>query len=344
MIYRYELKKLFTAPAVLAFVILCLLFNAVYVFSIDYGDYGFDKTEPAPNVFETFVAPPVAEIYIEQQNADGLVAQTYRDKYADLQIVVDEKAERGDALSTYFGPLVTKTIHNKLFGKLMMWLLIEGMVLAMLLSVLSMGWEQINKTELLSYSTKVGRRLILRKIAASLTAGLVFFILIAAVALGLYFLLNDYSGVWLDNVSSGNNRIKDIIAGNRPFTTWHNFTILGYLFAHLGVSTGLVACASLMGAAAGVIAKNSYIGFLGAVLVNVVCAVIPSIVTSAVYAKYLFVLTPVNLWRRTGFWFTDGLMDVLFKNFETLGLCLSLGVTLCVLLAAMAGFRRRDLA
>jgi hypothetical protein len=83
------------------------------------------------------------------------------------------------------------------------------------------------------------------------------------------------------------------------------------LFVHLGVSAGLIACASLMGVAAGVIAKNSYIGFLGAVLLNVVCAVIPSIVTAAVYAKYLFVLTPVNLWLRTRFWFKDGLMDVL---------------------------------
>jgi hypothetical protein len=138
-----------------------------------------------------------------------------------------------------------------------MWLLIEGMLLAMLLSILSMGWEQINRTELLTYSTKAGRRLILRKILASLTAGLGFFSLIIAATLGFYFLLNDFSGVWSANVSSGYNHIQDLIAGDRPFTTWRNFTVFGYLLAHLGISAGIVACASLMGAAAGVFAKNS---------------------------------------------------------------------------------------
>jgi hypothetical protein len=342
-IYRYELKKLLTAPAVLAFVVLCLFLNVVIVMTATFGEIDLEDTPLPPNVFETFETAPVAEKYITAQNAEGIVADMYRDKYADLQTVVDEKAKRGDARSVYFGEY-TYFFHKELFGKLMMWLLIEGMLLAMLLSILSLGWEQINRTELLTYSTKVGRRLILQKILASLTAGIGFYIFIAARALGFFFLQNDFSDVWTANVSSGYNYILDLVTGARPFTTWHNFTVRGFLFAHLGVSTGLVACASLMGAAAGVIAKNSYIGFLGAVLVNVVCAVIPSIVTSAAYVKSLFVLTPVNLWLRTGFWLTDGLMDVLWGNFETLGLCLSLGVTLCILLTAMAGFRRKDLA
>jgi hypothetical protein len=342
MIYRYELKKLLTAPAVLAFVVLCLLFNIFISLTAAFGEIDLEDAPLPPNVFETFEAAPVAETYIAVQNAEGIVADMYRDKYADLQTVADEKAMRGDAVSVYFGEY-TYYFHKELFGKLMMWLLIEGMLLAMLLSILSLGWEQINRTELLTYSTKVGRRLILKKILASLTAGIGFYIFIAALALGFFFLQNDFSHVWNANVSSGYNYIPDLVAGARPFTTWHNFTVRGFLFAHLGVSAGLVACASLMGTAAGVIAKNSYIGFLGVVLVNVVCAVIPSIVTSAVYAKYLFILTPVNLWLRTRFWFTDGLMDVLFRNFETLGLCLSLDAVLCVLLAAMAAFRKRDL-
>jgi hypothetical protein len=184
----------------------------------------------------------------------------------------------------------------------------------------------------------------LRKIGASLTAGLCSFVIIAAVTLGVYFIINDFSGIWSANVSSGYNYIKDRIAGDRPFTTWRSFTVIGFLFAHLGISAGLVACASLMGSAAGLLAKNSYIGFFGAVIINVICAVIPSIITSAVFVKYLFILTPANLSVRTGFWFTDGLVDVLFKNFELLGLCLSLGVTLCVLFAAIMSYRKRDLA
>jgi hypothetical protein len=223
------------------------------------------------------------------------------------------------------------------------WMLIEGMIFSMLLSILSMGWEQINHTELLTYSTKVGRMLLLRKVTASLTAGLGFFILIAFVTLSFYFVRNDYSGVWADNVSSGYNYITDLVAGNRPFTTWHSFTVLGYLLASLGISAGLVACSSLMGAAAGVFAKNSYIGFLGVMLVNATCIVIPIVVTPAVFVKYLFILTPVWLWLKSPHWFTDGTIDVLFKNFETLGLCLSLGMTLCVLTAVVVRFGKRDL-
>jgi hypothetical protein len=73
------------------------------------------------------------------------------------------------------------------------------------------------------------------------------------------------------------------------------------------------------------------------------CAVIPTVVTKAVFVKYLFVLTPLQLWSKTTLWFTDGLMDVLFKNFELLGVCLSLGVTVGVLVVGMVRFGRRDL-
>jgi hypothetical protein len=79
------------------------------------------------------------------------------------------------------------------------------------------------------------------------------------------------------------------------------------------------------------------------VLVNAVCAVIPIMVTAVVFVKYLFFLTPVWLWLKSLHWFTDSTMDILFKNFETLGLCLSLIVILGVLLAAMMRFRKRDL-
>jgi hypothetical protein len=343
VIYRYELKKLATSPAVLAFIVLCIVANFFVCLSASFGEVNLENTPLPSNVFETFDALSVSEKYIESENADGLIADMYLNKYADLQTIADNKAERGDSLSVYFG-VYTHYLHQDLFGKLMMWILLEGMILAMLLSILSIGWEQIHKTELLINSTKIGRKLMLRKIGASLTAGLCSFVIIAAVTLGVYFIINDFSGVWSANVSSGYNYIKDRIAGDRPFTTWHNFSVIGFLFAHLGISAGLVACASLMGSAAGLLAKNSYVGFFGAVIINVICAVIPSIITSAVFVKYLFILTPANLSVRTGFWFTDGLVDVMFKNFETLGLCLSLGVTLCVLFAAMTGFKRRDLA
>lgn len=50
----------------------------------------------------------------------------------------------------------------------------------------------------------------------------------AAVTLGVYFRLWDYGGVWRASVSSQFNYLTDMLF-RRPFLTWGDFTVGGYL-------------------------------------------------------------------------------------------------------------------
>lgn len=54
-------------------------------------------------------------------------------------------------------------------------------------------------------------------------------------------------------------------------------------------------------------------------------------------------LTPVGLWLNVGDWFTDGYADILWANFEVIGVAVSLAILTALSELAIALFKRRDL-
>src|SRR5690606_20762044 len=120
------------------------------------------------------------------------------------------------------------------------WLLTEGALVSGLLVLLSVGYEQIHGTESIVYSTKKGRQVLRPKLAASVSAGLGVFALLALLTFLIYFSVNEYEGVWRSSVSSLFNYRIDLVTGNRPFITWYSFSILTYFMAMLGMGLGLV--------------------------------------------------------------------------------------------------------
>lgn len=163
----------------------------------------------------------------------------------------------------------------------------------------------------------------------------------------IFFIRNDYSGIWGSSVSSIFNYRNDMIAGVRPFVTWHSHSVFTYFLATIGMSIGLICSFALMAFMIGTVIQNSYISFFAFLIINALIIVIPLVVPTTTiisyYIRYYSMLSPVWLWLKHSLWFTDGDMDIIWKSFETMGLLVSiLALTACSIWA-VARFKRKDI-
>jgi hypothetical protein len=376
-IYGLELKKILLSPMLLVLLALCFGFNLLIIlpdaYYFSYADYVADASrttgyrlgtefdaktaelEPGEtrdyfeedttgktDIFDGYDTAYIAEAYISRLGLSGYAAGAMRDKYAALQSAVDSKAASDESLTLYFAS-DTVYEHRQLYQNTMGFLLLECAIIAALIMLLSLGYEHICRTTHTVYATKTGRDILRHKMFASLSAGIIAFAVLMGLTLAAYFAFNDYGNIWGSSVSSGFNYITDILAdGVRPFVTWQSYTVWSYLLASLGISALLSLCFGLMAFVIGAWMKNSYIGFLVLLIFNAGCIVFAFMFPHKL-PSYLAVLTPVWLWMKQPYWFTDGGADILWRNFETIGACASLVLLagLCVLSAII--FRKRDI-
>jgi hypothetical protein len=339
MLFGYELKKLALSPVIVGFVALCIVFNAVIAIA-SYKDLNSDDETEAVNIFEGFQTSEIAEAYIRKYSVTGANAENIRSKYAKLQPVADEKSVNGDALSTYFAKQ-THYRHSLLFETLFMTIIAESCLLALFAALLSVTYEQMRGTEPIICASTVGRRVLIAKLCASLTAAAALTVVIIGASLLVFFLRFDFSGVWKDNVSSMFNYAVNEYG--KPFITWRSFTVAGYLLATIGVSFGLAVCFCLLGYAVGVSVRSGYGAFIAAAsVVGVTFLAKPLLPIGSVF-RSIWNLTPVWLWKNSGMWFTDGGADIVWANFESVGLFVSLAVLSVAAWLATKCFKRREL-
>ena len=383
-IYRLELKKLYSSVTLWVLIILFLVFNIFLVISnsgdkyVDFiGEISHETgyvlnedfynklsqvqandieadyleqlqldTYQVEDVFDEYNINEVGERYIEATGAPERFAKIMRNKYSDLQNVVNKKGESNEAMTLYFAG-ATYYMHQLLFKDLMGWLIVEGVLISALLILLSLGYENNNRTEGIVYSTKTGRNILRSKFAASISAALGGYLLLFTVTFLIYFSMNDYSGIWGSSVSSIFNYRNDIIAGVRPFVTWHSYSVFTYFLATIAMSIGLICSFILVAFIIGTIIQNSYISFFVFLIINALMIAIPLMMSNTTlfsyYIKYYSMLSPVWLWLKHSLWFTDGDTDTLWKYFETMGLCVSILALTAFSILAAARFKRRDI-
>jgi hypothetical protein len=155
------------------------------------------------------------------------------------------------------------------------------------------------------------------------------------------FLKFNFSDVWNDNVSSMFNYAVNEFG--KPFMTWQSFTVKEYLWAVVAVSFGMVVCFCLLGCAAGVFVRSGYRGFLAAVLPVGITFIAKFLFPIGSVSRAILGLTPVWLLKNSGEWFTDGGVDIIWANFESVGIFLSLIVLSIILLIVTKVYKRRDL-
>ena len=341
MLLWFELKKTLLAPVIIGFAALSVVLNVVIIFTYDYA-YQYVERESEPyNIFEGYETSGIADYYVGIHGMSGSAEKNIREKYAALQLVVDEKAANGDSLSVYFG-MGTYNMHRFLFEILFFAIIAEAALLAMFVALMSIGFENIRNTEALITSSKIGWRILRTKLIASLTTGLTFFGVILAVSLCIFFARYDYSAVWNDNVSSSFN--VNYYSQN-PFITWHSFTVAGYLWATIGVAAGLTVVFGLFGYAVGTFFRSGYASCGVAVALCGLQFLTVMLFQVGGTIRGVLNLTPIMLWinSNTSRWFTEGGAEIIWAHYETIGLIACLVILTAASAIAARNYRRRDL-
>src|SRR5699024_10784608 len=102
--------------------------------------------------------------------------------------------------------------------------------MVVLITAYLVNYEFDNNTQLLTYSTKRGRSLIVDKIYISLLVNIIVTTVIMGVGLITYFSVFDYSGLWNVPISSYLNADFP-----RPYMSWWNMSFIQYLLCSVGV-------------------------------------------------------------------------------------------------------------
>ena len=378
-VFKYEVKKLFSSISIWGLLLFFLIFNLFLVWGTQWNVYpefvsevaettgvvlGDDFSEridelsvspeeremldflkedtiEAVDHFDDYDITYVGEAYLNAIETNDYVENKMRTKYAAMQDVVHQKGKEDEALSLAHAS-ATAHMHKTLFDTIIGWLIIEGMILSILIALFSAGFEKTNETEGIVFTTQTGRNVQINKLAASLVVGLGSYLLLTFVTLLAYFIVHDYSTLWQSYVSNIFNYRNDIIAGYRPFVTWQSHTILSYLLSKIGITLGLLVSFILSTFIVEMVIRNSYISFLIILIFNAIFIVLPMVLSNSTLGFYA-ILSPVWLWLKHSVWFTDGDVDIMWKNFEIIGTSHSIVILILVISFVFYRFRRRDL-
>ena len=348
----FEMKKVVCFPALWTFLMLSLVLNGLLILGNDDVRNYFDTEKDdsgavmgvPENVFEGYDTGVLAVFYADIVRESPTAVAWIRKKYSLLQPRAEQLAKSGAALDHYAGK-ATYESHQLLFGILMRATLAEGSICAMLVILYLMGYEQLNRTEGQVCSSCKGRQLWMTKIAAAMLSAEVLYVLLAGMTLALYFGRWDYGGIWGDSVSSRFNYLTDMLY-KRPFLTWHDFTVGGYLAASLSLGAGLVAVFGLLAAVCAMLLRNVYAAalVLGTVLFGGIG--LGSLFSQCrVWAAY-FVMTlqPSAVWLDVNVWFTESGIAAFIPWQETVAVALNLAVCSMAVCVMFRRFMRRDLS
>ena len=336
----WEWRKLVRLPALWGFLVLCLAFNGLLLWEEDslrqpfneasaiaevlgqrvdgtfldglerlprteYGDLVLSAAREMTDIFEDYDTRDLAGLYEGVVKDSPAAVRLMSWKYTLLAERAAHLSGTGAAMDLYAGP-VTHDAHQFLYDTLFRAVVTESLLVGMLSMLYLLGFEGQRRTVSLICASRSRRKLYGKKVLAGLTAAVFLYILLAAVTLGVYFCLWDYGGVWGGSVSSQFNYLTDMLF-RRPFLTWGDFTVGGYLAAELTLGALLTADFALLAAVCGLLLRNVY---ASALVLAVVCfggvGLTAMLAQMGLWCGYFASLVhPACVWLGIGGWFTE---------------------------------------
>lgn len=308
----------------------------------DYRDYLLSAAEGMTDIYADYDLKSLSDFYNSYVKSSLTAAVLMECKYEWLAERVAHLSETGAAMDWYGGP-VTHNVHQFLYGVLMRAVLTEGAVLGMLSMLFLLGYENQQRTAAGVYASRTGRKLCHCKVLAGITWALSVYLLLAAVTLGIFLLFWDWSGVWGGSVSSQFNYVIDLFYP-RPFFTWTDFTVGGYLAAAVGLGGLLTVVFALLAAICGTLMRNVYLSALlltlllcGGAAAQALCA------QAGLWMGYaLLTFQPVSIWLYVNGWFTELGLNAFIPWQETVSTGLGLAVCGMGTALALRHFGRKD--
>ncbi|RDI41352.1 hypothetical protein [Falsibacillus pallidus] len=240
----------------------------------------FDKRYEAINIQK------IGEGQIAGYHLSGSAAEMLRKEYSKLADRFEQLKKRKEYKSWFFAgkPFA---MHSLLFRTIFLHILIESLILIVLSTALISNFEFENRTQLVAFSSKRGRKLMTDKLFSSfITSTTIFFILLAA-TLGPYFTVFDYSHLWSSSINSGLNWEFQL-----PYLSWWNFSLLEYMILAIVVSYICMLLFMLFVFSLSVVLKNSYYTFILFAVIFIALFILAGFIPGS---SILFIISNYNL-------------------------------------------------
>lgn len=280
--------------------------------------------------------------WIKENPLNKNLLSVLKNKYEKTKNTIAQKNASGETDSVVFASR-TGQIFGYASGTIGRIMLAESVIVAVLIILFSVTYEQISNTDLLLYSTKEGRKKLARsKITASLVVSSAVFALIFSAGYGMFFSLNDFSLVWDTPLSSADNFVE-LAAGKFPVVAWDKLTFGGYFVVSSVLGFVLMLVFFGFAAALGLLFKDSYLAF-GAIafgaFVNIILIFMQPFSLAVNFLNYLL---PTGTLFSMPVWFQYGGTAILLPYQETWCTLLWLTVSAITLTASMRYFIKKDI-
>ena len=199
------------------------------------------------------------EMVVSQLGATGTLAELIEQQYQLASLRVDEVFENGDYNYLFFSGNATRSL-SFLINTVVRVATIGSILLGVLITSHLLCFEFEQKTYLIAYTTKIGRKLQVKKLIASFIATTIIYTVIMGLTLLLYFSVYNYSSLWQTPMHS-------IFMNEQQFLAlfWYDFNFWQYLLLMWVVLLGLQFIVVLMIFTLSKFFKNSYL--LGTVFI-----------------------------------------------------------------------------
>ncbi|MCJ8008731.1 hypothetical protein ACFFF5_08955 [Lederbergia wuyishanensis] len=286
---NYENQELFTSKELQSFYELHL--KEMYVGMAK----SFDPT------YAKFNINKMGEEAINGSRLSGTAAEMLRNEYTKFATRFEELKKNKEYMHWFFAGK-PYAMHSLLFRTLFITVLIEAMILVVLSTALITNFEFENRTQLVTYTARRGRKLMLDKFIASLITTSIITLFLLIITLASFFMAFDYSYLWKTVISSGFNWDY-----NFPYVPWWDFSFLTYLLLAIIISYICMLLFSTFTFSLSVMLKNSYFTFILFAVIFIALFILPAFIPGSLQLKILagfnlssLVLNPHQWWMGTG--------------------------------------------
>lgn len=197
----------------------------------------------------------IGEGEITKYGLSGSLADYFR--YENTKLIKRvEEIKQTDAHRAWFFAGVPYHMHSFLFRTLFAALIFEALMLTVLATTFITNYEFENRTHLVMYTTKKGRRLKKNKFFASMITTAVMTAFLFIVTLGVYFTVFDYSHLWGSFIGSALNWEYKL-----PYVPWWNMSFLSFILWSMALVLVCIVLFNILTFAVSVLVRNNYFTF-----------------------------------------------------------------------------------
>ena len=250
--------------------------------------------EMAAGYYDFIQSSDMADAYSGFMHLSGKAAEYVQAEFHKLDPAIKEAAEQE---LTFFLPYQMYTF-DFISTYLLYAMTLEGIVIAIIVTLYCVDMERSNHTVSIVYSTRKGKKIMKDKLLASVVCSLVCFFTIAAVTLLLAGYVFPIKTIVNTYVSNPLVNLKGSIC-----MTKETMSIRKYIFLSLGITCFLTVIYSLGSFCLGLRIKNGYYTFGILIVLLGSMKVISTAVPKSTYMFFWSRYNPLDMVLKAGTWF-----------------------------------------